>query len=253
MFPYFTLFGSTYPVYSLLGLAAMFVGTALARTRAKGFGLTGQDIIFAAAFAGMGLLIGGVFLYALVQIPVVAANWQGFLRHLPASLTVFAGMVFYGGLAGAVTGLWVYSKMMKQSFAALICLAVPVMPLVHGIMRLGCFAGGCCYGIPHEGWGIAFTRSPAAPNNIPLLPVQLYEAGFNFLLFALLWPFSREKRNAPQLLCIYGLAYGIGRFFLEFLRGDAHRGFVFGLSTSQFISLLVVAICSVGLAKRIKM
>ena len=36
------------------------------------------------------------------------------------------------------------------------------------------------------------------------------------------------------------LLYGVGRFLIEFLRND-ERGAVGGLSTSQFISLFIVA------------
>jgi phosphatidylglycerol:prolipoprotein diacylglycerol transferase len=37
------------------------------------------------------------------------------------------------------------------------------------------------------------------------------------------------------------------RFFDEFLRGDAIRGFIFGLSTSQFISIFIEAFALVML------
>ena len=40
----------------------------------------------------------------------------------------------------------------------------------------------------------------------------------------------------PVYLCVYS----VGRFFLEFLRGDAYRGFLFGFSTSQIISMLLL-------------
>ena len=35
------------------------------------------------------------------------------------------------------------------------------------------------------------------------------------------------------------LVYPVVRFSLEFLRGDEIRGFLFGLSTSQWISILL--------------
>ena len=52
---------------------------------------------------------------------------------------------------------------------------------------------------------------------------------------------SRRKRFDGEVILAYTLLYAIARFVLEFFRGDADRGFVFGgwLSTSQFIALFL--------------
>jgi phosphatidylglycerol:prolipoprotein diacylglycerol transferase len=52
---------------------------------------------------------------------------------------------------------------------------------------------------------------------------------------------SRRKRFDGEVILVYTLAYAIARFVLEFFRGDADRGFVFGglLSTSQFIAFIL--------------
>lgn len=221
----------------------MFIAAFAAGIRTKKYGLTLQDMIFAVPFAGGGIILGGIFLYALVQLPDVIAHPEVFVQNLPASLQIFGGMVFYGGLFGAVFGLFVYSKVMKQNYGNVLCCIVPIFPLAHGIMRIGCFAAGCCYGIEHESLGIIFTHSSAAPNGVSLLPVQLYEAIFNFIIFVIIWQCSKKPKKALSILCLYGLLYAIGRFALEFLRGDDARGRVFTLSTSQFISVLLVIAC----------
>jgi phosphatidylglycerol:prolipoprotein diacylglycerol transferase len=43
------------------------------------------------------------------------------------------------------------------------------------------------------------------------------------------------------VILAYTFLYAVARFFLEFFRGDADRGFVFGglLSTSQFIAAIL--------------
>lgn len=41
---------------------------------------------------------------------------------------------------------------------------------------------------------------------------------------------------------MYIITYSVGRFILEFFRGDLERGAVGVLSTSQFISIFTVAI-----------
>ncbi|MEF9972189.1 MAG: prolipoprotein diacylglyceryl transferase [Oscillospiraceae bacterium] len=48
------------------------------------------------------------------------------------------------------------------------------------------------------------------------------------------------------------LSYSVARFFLEFLRGDAYRGFLLGLSTSQIISIGVFVATAILLIKKTK-
>ena len=81
------------------------------------------------------------------------------------------------------------------------------------------------------------------PLGIRLHPTQVYESMTTLALFSLLlWWFPRKRRDGDVFLTYVGL-YAVGRFFLEFLRGDEDRGFVFRhlLSTSQFIALVALA------------
>ncbi len=87
------------------------------------------------------------------------------------------------------------------------------------------------------------------PLRIPLHPTQLYESLATFLIFALLlWRYSRKSRDG-EIFVLYLALYAVARFFLEFLRGDADRGFVFHqlLSTSQFVAILAFA-AALGMA-----
>ena len=92
-------------------------------------------------------------------------------------------------------------------------------------------------------WAITFTDPDAAsiggaPLGVPLHPVQLYESIACLILFIVLVRLSRHKRFDGEVILAYTFLYAVARFFLEFFRGDADRGFVFGglLSTSQFIA-----------------
>ena len=105
----------------------------------------------------------------------------------------------------------------------------------YGVLAfIGCFMAGCCYGVklatPAELLGI-FT--------LDKLPVQLIEAGFEFLLFAALL-FCEKKQPKTDTLQIYLVTYAIFRFCIEFLRGDAIRGIFLGFSTAQWVSLAIV-------------
>ena len=73
------------------------------------------------------------------------------------------------------------------------------------------------------------------------LPVQLYEAIFLFLLFAVclvLYMKKDFKYNLP----LYLVAYGIFRFLIEFVRDDNRGELIGAVTPSQFWSILMVVI-----------
>ena len=90
---------------------------------------------------------------------------------------------------------------------------------------------GCCYGIPLPAPITFFGMF-----TLDRLPVQIFEAVFEFVLFAVL--LVVEKRRAQtDILKVYLLAYAVFRFAIEFFRGDVVRGIFLGLSTAQWVSL----------------
>ena len=233
----------------LFGLIGFFSAVVAAGFRCKRYGLTRHEPAFIGVFGGLGLLAGGSLLFAITRLPVA---WQirevFFVNPLGYLQFLFGGIVFYGGLFGALFGVYAYSRFFKESFSVAMKLAVPVFPLAHFFMRIGCFMGGCCVGIPHA-WGIAFPAPiSGAPAGVPLLPVQLYEAAANLVIFAVLMLFTKKERHWLAPLALYAIMYATVRFFLEFIRYDAIRGEVLGISTSQFISLGIVFACLLAAA-----
>jgi phosphatidylglycerol:prolipoprotein diacylglycerol transferase len=78
-----------------------------------------------------------------------------------------------------------------------------------------------------------------APYTIPVHPVQVYESAGELLLFFILLTVRTRKRFHGQVLLTYLFLYPILRTSLEFIRGDKARGFYFGLSTGQLVSVIV--------------
>jgi phosphatidylglycerol---prolipoprotein diacylglyceryl transferase len=156
-----------------------------------------------------------------------------------------SGFVFYGSFLFAVpVMLWFFRKHKLDSFRMLDIMAVTTC-LVHMFGRVGCFFAGCCHGKPTDFFLAATFTDPACyadPKGVPLHPAQLYEAGFILLLLVALL-FLRDRRKFyGQLFLIYLIGYGIGRFLLEYLRGDTERGFIIEnvISHSQLIALMIV-------------
>ena len=76
--------------------------------------------------------------------------------------------------------------------------------------------------------------------SVSLVPTQLISSGLDFLhFFILIWYAGRKKADG-QIGGLYLILYSIGRFILEFYRGDLIRGNIGSLSTSQFISIFTV-------------
>jgi phosphatidylglycerol:prolipoprotein diacylglycerol transferase len=168
---------------------------------------------------------------------------------------VRAGGVFYGGLIFAfLVGLWLVRRYKLPVWKAADAYA-PGIALGHVIGRLGCLLAGCCFGKPTDlPWGVTFTSPVAASNvgtplGIPLHPTQLYDAGAELLILAILLIF--EKRGRPfagRTFWLYMLLYAISRFIVEIFRGD-ERGMMLGLATSQLVSLVVVPVAIVMLLR----
>jgi phosphatidylglycerol:prolipoprotein diacylglycerol transferase len=117
------------------------------------------------------------------------------------------------------------------------------IPLAHAFGRIGCFSYGCCYGRPTNSWiGILFPPdSPAGILGTKVIPTQLVEASFLFVLFFILKFLNTHKKFNGQIISVYLISYGIFRFVIEFFRADP-RGNVFFLSISQFISIILIGL-----------
>lgn len=251
MLPYLTLFGKSIPTYGLmaaLGIAAALAYITLTNRGGQAGHIPAVDVLHLLALAVPGAIVGAKLLYLIVELPAIVQNWS-YLWQNPNSLWTFLkqGLVFYGGLAGGLGAVYAYCRRYRLPYGAVLNICTPAIPLFHIFGRIGCFFAGCCWGIPAV-YGISFHQAPFAPNGIPLLPVQLIEAACNLLLFVFLAAFSRRARAKALTFPLYLLGYGLLRFVLEFFRGDALRG-IFVLSTSQWLSLVAIALGLILLRK----
>ena len=242
MLPYLTIFGRQLPTYGLLAALGVLLALLYLKLRTRSLpGPEEADYQLAFLFAGLGAAVGAKLLYLLTVLPELIRDLP-LLGEEPLTFLhtyLSGGFVFYGGLYGALAGLWLYGRVSRgKSMDAYLNRLFPCFPLVHALGRVGCFCAGCCYGrVTDSALGVAFHLSPNAPNGIPLLPVQLFGAGFELALFALCAGLARRGVGGRRLLGLYLLLYAPARFLLEFFRGDAARGFVGALSVSQLISI----------------
>jgi phosphatidylglycerol:prolipoprotein diacylglycerol transferase len=238
-----------YGVMMALGfLAGLINWTILGKKEGKDLNFC-SDMLFWIMISG---IIGGRLAFVIADII------GGDSIYISNPLEIFfiwrGGLIYYGGFIVASIALIVFARVRREKFLALCDLAISSVPLAHVFGRIGCFLNGCCYGKLYNGFtSVAYPRGSAPfadhvntglvhhldRHSKNVYPVQLYEAGFNLILFLiLLWMFKHKKKNG-HVTVLYFLIYPAGRFCLEFLRGDARVPFM-GLSVAQVISIVLI-------------
>ena len=121
MLPYFTAFGqqiSSYTLMAVIGFFSMWLAAWIATRKQKDIDQNHVPHIALAAMAG--LFIGAHILYGIVNFGILirAAKDHFSLLHSFGDyamlfVSVFGGMVFYGGLFGAIVGAVMYIRAVK--------------------------------------------------------------------------------------------------------------------------------------------
>jgi phosphatidylglycerol:prolipoprotein diacylglycerol transferase len=227
--------------YGLLVALGFLVGITWVNYEAKRVGEPPEKLMDLCFYIVLAAIIGSRIFYVFTDL-------DHFLSHPLDFFKIWeGGLVFYGGLIGAVVvSVW-YMRKNHLKFWRVADIFAPGAALGHVLGRLGCFSAGCCYGKPvSEGfpWGVTFPSNPEslAPAGISIYPTQLMEAGAEFAIFWILFFFRKKKQFDGQVLLLYLILYSIVRSILEIYRGDLVRGFLFGgaISVSQFISFLII-------------
>ena len=236
MFPYLDHDGHL-PMYGILMVLGIGVSGLVLLLLKMHPEISKWDRVYGAGLTLVSALIGAKVFSILTSIDIIIKY------NLSFTDIIKNGFVFYGGLIGGVACLTVYCVAYKISLLKFLDLAAVALPVGHAVGRIGCFCAGCCFGKPFDSIFSVIYTAPADPNtptSVPLLPTQLFEAGYCLIIFAVLFIMS-QKKHADGLFCVtYIFAYSVCRFINEFFRYDAARGFLWIFSTSQFISLLLI-------------
>ena len=158
----------TYGVIVLLGLMAVLLIGMLVVWHCK---LCMETYFRLAGFGGTVALIGAKLLYMLE-----AAVETGELELSEAAFRA-SGISFYGGLIGGAAGVYITALILHADAESYARKLIFLVPLLHAIWKLGCFMGGCCFGIPYSGIGaVIFPDGANVLAGVPVFPVQLLEA-----------------------------------------------------------------------------
>lgn len=268
------------PIYSygvMLGSSLLFAWYFIMYMGKKIEGYNRELLASCFTWTAVGSIIGARLLYIFTNLD----SYESFGSWLDLRS---GGLVAYGGfLGGFVTALtfWRIKKIPLLPFADI---AAPT--LASGLMftRVGCYLYGCDYGRPLGGsapswlssagtfpqWDTeafptfacdqTINGSPAYQHHLQeypdlmvdrvsslaVHPTQIYESVFGLALFLFsVWLLTHRNFRGQVLVTVAG-AYGLWRFLIEYVQDDPERGFAFGFSTSQLISLAIIPVCIIA-------
>lgn len=215
--------------YGVLVAIGVWMAVLLLRTNAKQIFIGSSTVVDLAFVAIVSGFIGARVFY-------VTQYWDYFRTSPLEVLKIWeGGIILYGGLIGGFVGFSIFVQAKRLPFLMLLDLFVPPLALAQGFGRVGCFLNGCCFGrstrVP---WGVSF---PFLAGRVH--PTQLYEAVFCFFLAVFLFFLWRRYLKAGAVAFSYFILYPLGRFVIEFVRGD-HPKVLLNLTLHQWISLVLV-------------
>ena len=223
----------SYGLFIAIGIIAAYF---TAEYRAKKKGMQHELVFWLVVWCLIFGFAGSKIVFFLTQVPRIIQD-PAIFDLLDFLLN---GWVVYGGILGGIVGGFLFCRRHKLPAWKWFDLGLASVALAQGFGRIGCFMAGCCYGVITDSpIGIVFPHLDAYPH----VPTQLISAILDFLLFFFLILYDKKlKKNDGEGTAWYLILYSVGRFIIEFYRGDTIRGTIGGiLSTSQFISFFTLA------------
>ncbi len=256
----FFLFGTGFEIkfYGVIIACGVLLAVLYCMRRAKHFGLTSDDILND-VIIGIPCAIVGARLYYVILYKTPFDQWLN-IRD--------GGIAIYGGVIGAVLGVWVFSMLKKERRAKFLPNAdIAGLGLLIGqaVGRWGNFFNREAFGNYCDNF-LAMRLPESCINGLTVTPdilelkqkaieggyegfVQvhptfLYESLWNFAGLILLHFLSKKRRFDGQVFLYYLAWYGLGRMVIEGLRTDSLMS-----GSLRFSQVFAIASCviSVGL------
>ncbi len=192
---------------------AFLVGLSIALREARRFQLSRLDLIDVVLWSFLAAILGARLAFLMLQGAVSELTLREFcmLGASDGGLSLHGGLLA-GGLVGAGLAtdrrlnLWRVADSLAPGLAAAIF-----------ILRLGCLANGCDYGVPTDlPWGVPLHGALRHP-------IQLYEGVANLLLLPGLRACNARPCSPGATFLIYLGGSSLIRLLVDFWRADSAR------------------------------
>ena len=228
--------------YGIIICIGIVLGFAVAYLRMKKIGVTGDDLADIALISVPSAIVGARLYYVLAELDSydslyeMIAVWNG-------------GLAIYGGVIGGVIAFTLVSRHKKKPLFKMYDCAAPGLILGQIIGRWGNFFNAEAYGIAesYDFFGARWDISSFSQKNplrmtidgLTVHPTFLYESLWNLAGFVLMNVFFKKKAFDGEVLLWYLTWYGLGRCFIEGLRGDSL--YVGNIRVSQLLAFVCFA------------
>ncbi len=249
----FTIFNWPVHWYGLMYVLAFGSFLLLGRLRIRQAHIAAQgwkaedldDMLF---YGMLGVVLGGRLGEVLFYQPAY------FFANPAEILKVWkGGMSFHGGFLGVLIAMSLWARKSKRNVLDVWDFIAPLVPLGYAAGRLGNFINAELPGRVADAtlpWAMRWpdTRYPLLPDPVFLEglrhPSPLYQMIVDgFVVFVILWLFSRKARPRLAVGAMFAVLYGCARTFTEFFRVPDWVAYVAGVpvTSGQALSLPMIA------------
>ena len=228
----FSVFGLEIAFYGCTMATGIIAGYLLAAREAKRTGQNPDDYLDMLLYAVFFAIIGARLYYVIF-------SWDYYKDNLLSILNLRqGGLAIYGGIIGAFTTVYFFSKKRKLSWLQMLDTACPGLALGQVVGRWGNFFNREAFGDYTNGLfamqlPVSAVRSGEITEKmwehmevidgiqfIQVHPTFLYEGLWNLGVIIFLFIYRDKKKFQGELVLWYLALYGVGRFWVEALRTD---------------------------------
>ena len=183
--------------------------------RSKEFGLTEDHVL-----DGLILVLPIAVICARAYYCIFA--WEEFADNPISVLYIWnGGIAIYGGVLGAIFGMWIFSKWKKVKLTAVLDLIMIGFLIGQSIGRWGNFMNREAFGAPTDSFLRMGLTNMYTGEITYFHPTFLYESLWNAVGFVILHFASKKRKYDGQVALYYAAWYGLGRTVIEGLRMDS--------------------------------
>ena len=252
----FSIFGFSIAYYGVIVGLGFFIGICLACWIAKKENVSLDLMTDFAIWTIFAAIIGARAYYVIFA-------WEDYKDNIIQIFNLRAGgLAIYGGIIAVVCMMILFCKKRKVSIGKIGDCAVFGLVAGQIIGRWGNFVNCEAFGGYTDNlFAMQIRRDLVNPNMIspelaqhfaenPIIkegieyiqvhPTFLYESVWNLGVLILLLIVRKYKKFDGQMMCLYFIGYGIGRFWIEGLRTDQLKLFGTQIAVSQLLSAVLI-------------
>ena len=198
----------------IIGIGLLLAVTYCCK-RSREFGLTEDHVL-----DGLILVLPIAIICARAYYCIFA--WDEFADDPISVLYIWnGGIAIYGGVLGAIFGMWIFSKWKKVKLVAVLDLILLGFLIGQSIGRWGNFMNREAFGAETDSFLRMGLTNMYTGVTTYFHPTFLYESMWNAVGFVILHFASKKRKYDGQVALWYAAWYGLGRTMIEGLRVDS--------------------------------